>query len=142
MRDWVENSDYGRALGVRLVEATDTGARLELPFQEANSNPGGALHGGCAASLGLIGGMVVAHAVLGDAMAPFHTPSCQVSYLAAAINEDVVATTELARRGKAMCFTETTVSTAEGKPIARIASVVRGRAGAPGPNLTAARGDD
>ena len=55
MDDWVEKSDYARALGVRLVELSAGEARLSLPFREENSNPGGALHGGWAASLGLIG---------------------------------------------------------------------------------------
>jgi len=130
MRSWVEESAYGRGLGVRLAEASGTGARLSLPYREPNSNPGGALHGGCAASLGLIGGQVVARLALGKAMAPFHTAACQVSYLAAAIEEDVTATTALSRKGKELCFAETAVETAEGKPIARISTVVRGRAGA------------
>jgi uncharacterized protein (TIGR00369 family) len=142
MRDWVEASDFGRALGVRLLEATDTSARLSLPFQEANSNPGGALHGGCAGSLGLIGGHVVARVALGEAKAPFHTAACQVSYLAAAIGEDVVATTRLSRKGKVLCFTETVVHTPDGKSIAQISTVVRGRDGAPSPELPPTRGDD
>jgi uncharacterized protein (TIGR00369 family) len=142
MRDWVDNSAYGRALGVRLLEATDTSARLPSPSQEANANPGGALHGGCAASLGLIGGNVVARAALGEAKAPFHTAAYQVSYLAAAIGEDVAATTRLSRKGKTLCFTETTVTTPDGKPIAQISTVVRGREGTPAPTLPPARGDD
>jgi uncharacterized protein (TIGR00369 family) len=142
MRDWIEASAFGRALGVRLLEETDTSARLSLPFQEANANPGGALHGGCAGSLGLIGGRVVARMALGEAKAPFHTAACQVSYLAAAIGEDVVATTRLTRKGKALCFTETSVHTPDDKLIAQISTVVRGRDDAPSPALPPARGDD
>jgi len=142
MRDWVENSAYGRALGVRLFEAAATSARVALPFQETNANPGGALHGGCAASLGLIGANVVARLASGDAKAPFHTAACQVSYLAAAIGEDVVATTQLSRKGKALCFAETTVTEVDGKSIAQISTVVRSRDDVPGRALPAARGDD
>jgi uncharacterized protein (TIGR00369 family) len=128
-RDWVETSTYGAGLGVRLTEATAESAGLLLPFREANSNPGDALHGGCAASLGLIGGHVVARTALGDGFTSFHTAACQVSYLSAAIGEDVTATTTLLRRGKEMCFAETTVVTTEGKPISHITTLVRGRTG-------------
>ncbi len=142
IREWVEESAFGAGLGVRLDEATDESARLLLAFREANSNPGDALHGGCAASLGLIGGHAVARVALGDEMGPFHTAACHVSYLAAAIGEDVVANTRLMRRGKAMVFTETTVETTEGKPISHVSSLVRGRAGEPSPTPTTAAGDD
>ena len=128
-RDWVESSPYGLGLGVQLDDVTDTSARLVLPFRKENSNPGDALHGGCAASLGLIGGHAVARAALGEGFTSFHTASCQVSYLAAAIGEEVTATTTLLRRGKEMCFTETTVATNGGKPISHIVTLVRGRAG-------------
>jgi len=126
-REWVETSAFGAGLGVQLSDVTDSSARLVLPFREANSNPGDALHGGCAASLGLIGGHAVARTALGDGFTAFHTASCQVSYLAAAIGEEVNATTTLLRRGKEMCFTETTVATNEGKPISHITTLVRGR---------------
>ncbi|MDX2380632.1 MAG: hotdog fold thioesterase [Acidimicrobiia bacterium] len=128
-RDWVETSAYGAGLGVQLKEATAESATLLLPFREANSNPGDALHGGCAASLGLIGGQVVARTALGDDFTSFHTAACHVSYLSAALGDDVTATTTLLRRGKEMCFAETTVATTEGKPISHITTLVRGRTG-------------
>ena len=55
IRNWVEESPYSRFLGVRLEHVDEKGARLVLPYQDENSNPGKALHGGCAASLGAIG---------------------------------------------------------------------------------------
>ena len=128
-RDWVETSTYGAGLGVQLKEATAESATLLMPFREANSNPGDALHGGCAASLGLIGGQVVARTALGDGFTSFHTAACHVSYLAAAIGDDVTATTTLLRRGNEMCFAETTVATTEGKPISHITTLERGRSG-------------
>jgi uncharacterized protein (TIGR00369 family) len=54
----------------------------------------------------------------------------QVSYLAAAIDEAVVAEARLLRRGKELCFVSVDVATEAGKPIARIATTVRGRFGA------------
>ena len=142
VREWVEDSPYAAGLGVHLEEVTGETVRLALPFREANSNPGDALHGGCAASLGLIGGQAVAQAALGEEMGPFHTAACHVSYLSAAIAEDVVADTRVLRRGKAMVFSETTVHTVEGKPISHVSSLVRGRAGEPSPTPTTAAGDD
>ena len=91
IRSWVENSPYSRFLGVKLERVDAAGARLVLPYSDENSNPGKALHGGCAASIGAIGGQVVARAVLGADAGPCHTAQMQVSYLAAAIGEDVVA---------------------------------------------------
>ena len=142
VQEWVEASPYGAGLGVQLAEVTDESARLVLPYAEINSNPGDALHGGCAASLGLIGSHVVARTVLGDELGPFHTATCHVSYLAAAIGEEVVATTRLLRRGKNLCFADTMVETAEGKPISHIASLVRGRAAAAPEAGPRATGDD
>ncbi len=142
VRAWVEDGAYAAGLGVRLEEATAETVRLALPFRETNSNPGDALHGGCAASLGLIGGQAVAREALGEEMGPFHTAACHVSYLAAAIGEDVVADTRLMRRGKEMVFSETTVHTTEGKPISHVSSLVRGRSGAPVPTRVTATGDD
>jgi len=130
IRSWIEESAYSRFLGVRLDALDAEGARLRLPYQDANSNPGKALHGGCAASLGVIGSQTVARAVLGAESGPWHTCGMQVSYLAAAIGEEVVATCQLLRRGKELCFVETGVETLEGKPIAHITATVRGRFGA------------
>lgn len=142
MRDLIEGSPYARGLGVSLAAAGETSVRLHLPYREANSNPGGALHGGCAASLGLIGGQAVARLALGEQAGPFVTVSAHVSYLAAALGEDVVASAELARRGKELCFVQTTVETTEGKPVAHVTSVVRSRAGTASPALPEHPGDD
>jgi uncharacterized protein (TIGR00369 family) len=138
VQEWLEGSPFDQSLGVELVEMSDTSVRLFLPFRDVNANPGGALHGGCAASLGLIGGQVLARRALGDAAETFVTASCHVRYLAAAIGKDVFATAELARRGRELCFIETRVDTVEGKSVARVSSVVFGRSGAPPPGLARA----
>lgn len=142
IRTWVEESGYGRSLGVQVEETGAEKWRFRLPFQEHNSNPGQALHGGCAASLGLIGAQAVTRANLGPEAGGFHTASLQVNYLAAAIGEDVFATATLLRRGKALCFVEVDVATADGKSIAHITSMVRGRFGQPAPKLPVSTGDD
>ena len=127
IRNWVENSPYSRYLGVRLESLEADHARLLLPYKDENSNPGKALHGGCAASLGTIGGQALARAVLGAESGPWHTCGMQVSYLSAAIGEDVVADAKLLRRGKELCFVDVAIQTGEGKPIAEIATTVRAR---------------
>ena len=119
IRSWVEDSPYSKFLGVRLDHLDDESARLILPYQDENSNPGKALHGGCAASLGAIGGQAVARAALGPESGPWHTAQMQVSYLAAAIGEDVIAEAELLRRGKELCFVSIGVKTQEGKHAGR-----------------------
>ncbi len=138
---WVEESAYGHALGVRLDELNEGSARLVLPYKDDNSNPGQALHGGCAASLGAIGGQVLARAALGPESGPWQTAQMQVSYLSAAIGEDVVAEAELLRRGKELCFVAVAIRTTEGKPIARTVSTVRGRFDAAPADLVVSKGD-
>ena len=59
VRGWIEKSGYSAALGVELAALSEDAATLRLPFREENANPGKALHGGCAASLGAIGGHAV-----------------------------------------------------------------------------------
>jgi uncharacterized protein (TIGR00369 family) len=130
IRDWVEKSPYTAALGVQLAELRADRARLALPYREENSNPGQALHGGCAASLGVVGAQTVTRATLGEEAGPFHTASVQINYLAAAIGEPVHATAALLRRGKDMCFVEVDVATDEDKSIAHVTAMVRARYGA------------
>lgn len=140
-RSWIEKSPYHSALGVELDLLTDEGARLLLPYRDANTNPGKALHGGCAASLGAIGGLLVARSALGESAAPFHTCSMQINYLAAAIDEGIVAEARLLRRGKEICFTEVDVATEAGKSIAHVTTSVRGRFGQEPAQRIGCRGD-
>jgi len=127
IKNWVEQSPYSKFLGVVLEQIDDSSARLRLPYQDANSNPGKALHGGCAASIGAIAGHAITRAALGEEAGPFHTAQMQVSYLAAAIDEEVVADARLLRRGRELCFIAVDIATVEGKPIASVTTTVRGR---------------
>ena len=139
---WIEDGGYARALGVRCETVSEQGVSLLLPYAEVNANPGKALHGGCAASLGLMASQAVTRAALGGDAGPFHTAGLQVNYLAAAIGEDVRATGQLLRRGKNMCFVEVDVATLEGKSIAHVTSMVRARFGADPAPLGTSQGDD
>ncbi len=142
VRRWIEESPYTEALGVRASELSRERVVLELPFAEANSNPGKALHGGCAASLAAVGGQAVTRLALGEASGPWHTCALQVAYLAAAIDEDVVASARLLREGKQLCFIGVEVATRDGKPIAHASGVVRARLAAPEAELELSAGDD
>ena len=141
IRSWVEGSPYSAFLGVRLESLGDTRARLHLPYRDENSNPGKALHGGCAASLGTIGGQTLARTVLGAESGPWHTCGMQVSYLSAAIGEDVIAEAKLLRRGKELCFVGVSVETLDGKPVASVTTSVRGRFQAEPAQTFSTRGD-
>ena len=55
IRSWIVEAGYSAALGVHCDDVTEASVALSLPYADGNSNPGKALHGGCAASLGVIG---------------------------------------------------------------------------------------
>ena len=141
MERWLEDSPFARALGVRLEALVPGCARLLLPFAESNTNPGQVLHGGVAASLAALGAQVVTRATLGPDAGPWHTAGIQVSYLAAARAQDVVAESRLLREGKELCFVAIDVGTDDGKPIAHASALVRGRFAAPPSSLPTAAGD-
>lgn len=142
IRAWIEGSPYSRSLGVVLARGDETGVHVRLPYRDANSNPGGVLHGGCAASLGVIGAQAVARAALGEGSGPWHTAQIQVEYLAAAVGEDVVAEARYLRRGKELCFAAIDVTGPGGKRVAAALATVRARHGAPPVATYRSAGDD
>ncbi len=141
-RHWLEGSAYAHALGVEPLVVTPGRVRLRLPFAAANTNPGGVLHGGVAASLVALAGQAVARATLGPEAAPFHTWGLEVAYLAAAREEAVEAEAARLREGKELVFVDVAVRGADGRPIAQGLVAARGRFGAPAAALPAASGDD
>jgi uncharacterized protein (TIGR00369 family) len=142
VRHWVEESPYSAALGVELDAIDTNSARLLLPYRDENSNPGQALHGGCAASLASIGAQCVTRAAMGEDSGGWHTAGVQINYLAAAIGEDVTAEARLLRRGKDMCFVEIEIATVAGKSIAHATALVRARNGAAEAERVAGVGDE
>jgi uncharacterized protein (TIGR00369 family) len=142
VRRWVEESPYSAFLGVKLDALGDDSARLLLPYNDENSNPGRALHGGCAASLASIGAQAVTRAAMGEESGPWHAAAIQLNYLSAAIGEDVTTEARLLRRGKDICFVEVDIATLEGKSIAHATAMVRARHGtAPAERFDSARDD-
>lgn len=146
VRNWVEQSGYSNRLGARVATLSEDGARIDLPFREGNSNPGGALHGGVYASLSVIAAQATARTALGGEVGPFHTAGFQINYLAAAINEGVSVESQMLRRGKELCFVEATVRSDSGRDVSHSTLMIRGHQGTapdagPFPTITVG-GDD
>jgi uncharacterized protein (TIGR00369 family) len=116
----MDQDRYAEELGV-LVEAVDgERSRVRVPFRDGNSNPGGALHGGVAASVIDVAAALVGRAGAEERPGVEHAVvDLSVAYLAAAINEDVVGEARVLRRGKELCFVEVDVRTDGGKATAR-----------------------
>jgi uncharacterized protein (TIGR00369 family) len=139
---WLDGSPYARTLGVEAQQLAPDRARLRLPFAAVNTNPGGVLHGGVAASLVALAGQAVARATLGGDAAPFHTFGLQVAYLAAAKEQAIEAEAVRLREGKELVFVDVAIRGDDGRPIARGLVTVRGRFGAAPAALPEAAGDD
>jgi uncharacterized protein (TIGR00369 family) len=122
----LEQAPYNAALGIRVEALESEQVRLCVPYQDANSNPGRALHGGVAASVINIGGSAAALAGIADGDdLEAGTLDLGVSYLAAAIGEDIVATARVLRRGKEITYSDVEVSNESGKRIAKGTVVYR-----------------
>jgi uncharacterized protein (TIGR00369 family) len=114
-----ESAPYNRRLGIRVESVEPERVRLRVPYKDENSNPGKALHGGVAASTINIAGALAASTKLEAAPSvETGTLDLSVSYLAAAIGEDIVATAEILRRGKEIVYSDVDVRNDAGKRIA------------------------
>jgi uncharacterized protein (TIGR00369 family) len=115
-----EAAPYNRALGLRVETIELDRVRLRVPYTDANSNPGRALHGGVAASTITIAGALAARTGVREAPGlETGTLDLSVDYLAAAIGEDIVAEAEVLRRGKEIVYADVDVRTEAGKRIAK-----------------------
>lgn len=119
LADRFERIPYHASLGIRVASIEPDRARIRVPYKDENSNPGRALHGGVSASTIDIAGALAAWTGLED-MPGLETSTLDlsVSYLAAAIGEDVVASAEVLRRGKEIVYSQVDVRTGAGKRIA------------------------
>lgn len=139
---WVEESGYGRSLGVRVAAVSDEAVRLALGFRPELSNGDTALHGGVAASTVALAAGAVTRAALGADSGPWHPAAVQVAYLSAALNEGLIAEGRLLRRGKELAYVEVDVAGDSGKAVAKGLVTVRARLGEEAVPLPAATGDD
>jgi uncharacterized protein (TIGR00369 family) len=119
-RERFEATPYVRRLGCAIEALEPDRARLRLPYLEANSNPGKALHGGIHASLLCFAGSLAAESGLDAALDLEAGPlDLSVAYLAAAIGEEVLAEGSVLRRGRDIVFCQATVRNLEGRALAQ-----------------------
>jgi uncharacterized protein (TIGR00369 family) len=122
---------YHASLGVRVEDVDAERVRIRIPYADANSNPGRALHGGVYASAIHAAGVLAADAGLDGAVRETRTLDLSVCYLAAAIGEDIVAEARVLRRGKELAYVAVDVRNDGGKALAT--GLVTHRAAPPGP---------
>jgi uncharacterized protein (TIGR00369 family) len=123
---------YHASLGIRVEDVEPDRVRIRIPYADANSNPGRALHGGVYASAIQAAGALAAEAGLADAAErETRTLDLSVCYLAAAIGEDIVAEARILRRGKELAYAAVDVRTDAGKALAT--GLLTHRAAPPGP---------
>lgn len=141
-----EAEPYCRELGLTVEDLAEGRVRLRLPYDDKNSNPGQALHGGVAASLIDIAGKLAARSGF-EGEVEAGAIDVSVNYLAAAIGEEISAEARVLRRGKELTYAEVDVVSAGGKPIAKglvttrivaTGSPARSFAGSADPNAFAA----
>ena len=114
---WLADSAYAQELGVVADAIDGSAARLHLPYADALSNGDQVMHGGCAASLAALGAQAVTRAALGADSGPWNTSALQLSYLAAAKSQGVVAQARLLRAGKELCFAGLEIDAGTGQPL-------------------------
>lgn len=115
-----ERVPYVASLGVRVESIEAERVRVRVPYQDANSNPGKALHGGVAASTVDIAGTLAAWTgIVARPALETGTVDLAVDYLAAAIGEDIVAEAQVLRRGKELTYVDVDVRNDGGKRIAK-----------------------
>ena len=114
-----EGAPYNADLGFQIDTIEPDRVQVRLPFKDAIANPGGALHGGVTASSINVAGVLAAWTGI-DPRPNLRggTLDLGVNYLAAAIEEDIVATAEVLRRGKEIVYSAVTVRNDGGKRIA------------------------
>lgn len=115
----IEAAPFCARLGARVESLGDQGARLRLPFQVLNSNPGDGLHGGVIATLIELAGAAAASTTVDPGTrVDATTLDLAVSYLSAAVGEEIVADARVLRRGKEIVFSAVDVAAESGKAIA------------------------
>jgi uncharacterized protein (TIGR00369 family) len=109
---------FASYLGVQLLELDHERAVLHLPFHNTLSNPSGVLNGGAMASLLNMAGTLAAWTGIDMQTEPWlETVDLSIQYLAAALEEDVIATARVLRRGRDLFFLEVSVRNTIDKPI-------------------------
>jgi uncharacterized protein (TIGR00369 family) len=113
----IEMTPYMVHLGMELVEASESYAKLKLRYQDENSTAAKALHGGAIASLIDTTGAMAAWTTAEVATPKYFgsTVGVTVNYLSAVIGQDCFAEGRVLKRGKEVIYSEVRVTNEEGK---------------------------
>jgi uncharacterized protein (TIGR00369 family) len=120
IRHWLKTSPFVGYLSIGLVALEPGKATLRLPYDKTVTTIGTVVHGGAIATLLDSAG---AAAAWSDAEVPANvrgtTVSLSISYLAAADDEDVLATARVLSRGRSLVYLDIDATTASGKAVAK-----------------------
>jgi len=120
IRQWLRTSPFVGYLSIELITLEPGRVTLRLPYDKTVTTIGTVVHGGAIATLLDSAG---AAAAWSDAEVPANirgtTVSLSVSYLAAAENEDVLATARVLSRGRSLVYLDIDATTASGKAVAK-----------------------
>ena len=120
VRQWLSASPFVGHLTIELVALEPGKATLRLPYDRTMTTIGTVVHGGAIATLMDSAG---AAAAWSGAEVPANirgtTVSLSISYLAAADDEDVVATARVLSRGRNLVYLDIEATTASGKAVAK-----------------------
>jgi uncharacterized protein (TIGR00369 family) len=118
-RAWFEHSPFVRHLSLELVALEPERARVRLPFADTLPTAGDVIHGGAISTLIDTAAALAAWSAHDPSQGVrWGTVSMTVSFEAAARGHDVLATAEVTRRGKTLCFISVAVDGPADKSIA------------------------
>ena len=114
----LQRSSFATHLGFQLESVSPGEVLVRLPFREELTTVRSALHGGAIGSLIEAAGSLSAWS-LADGSTSGRTISCDVSYLAGALGEDIFGEARVVRRGKELVHSAVTVRNGAGKQLAQ-----------------------
>ena len=114
----VGESPFWSGVGWRLESASSGNVRIRLPYSEDNTTAATALHGGAIAATLDAAGCLATYST-GVAESDFaRTLSCDVSYIAGALGEDIFGEAQVLRRGKEIVYSRVEAQNGDGKLLA------------------------
>jgi uncharacterized protein (TIGR00369 family) len=120
MRAFLPTSPFVGLLGIRLDEMGPDAAAMTLPYRPDMATAGSMVHGGAIATLIDVAGMVAAWSgIEAPEKIRGSTVGMTVSYLAAAMGEDLHAHARALRRGRSLAYIDVEVSGAASGLVAK-----------------------
>ena len=109
---------YVTFLGIELTQLSHQHAVVRLPYNSVHTNQNGVINGGATATLMQVAGTLAAWSGIDlQANVYLSTVDLSVQYLSAAIDQDVIGTGRVLRRGRDLFFLQTEVHTLKEQPI-------------------------